>query len=220
MAENTIRRIRIRHVDLEDGEVYELKQGYYSIYPTLIYRAAEGDQELTIITEKDCRNLNGPIPEKSIVYNKDEGFWQVGTKSNPIDLPPFRNVGSTEDLNKVWISIMAIRHEVNDGDTVRWTKTTKLLDLGLLEIEKNSRRLISDVIGGEQETSSLSEKDWFNTIQTDLVVHSTDKTTERTLRILGAIPEEDTGEDIEFPALETIYTASGAGFYERRVIIQ
>lgn len=220
MAENTIRRIRIRHVDLEDGEVYELKQGYYSIYPTLIYRAAEGDQELTIITEKDCRNLDGPIPEKSIVYNKDEGFWQVGTKSNPIDLPPFRNVGSTEDLNKVWISIMAIRHEVNDGDTVRWTKTTKLLDLGLLEIEKNSRRLISDVIGGEQETTSLSEKDWFNTIQTDLVVHSTDKTTERTLRILGAIPEEDTGEDIEFPALETIYTASGAGFYERRVIIQ
>ena len=217
-GENTTRRIRIRHVDIEGGDIYEFKQGYYSIYPTLIYRAAEGDSELTIITEKDCRRSD-PIPEKSIVYNKDEGFWQIGTKANPIDLPPLRNVGSTEDLNKVWVSIMAIQHEVSDGDTVTWVSTNDLLKLGLLEIETNTRQLISDTID-TLAMSTLSEKDWFNTIQTDLVVHSTDKTTERTLRILGAIPEEDNGEDIEFPALETIYTASGAGFYERRVIIQ
>ena len=66
----------------------------------------------------------------------------------------------------------------------------------------------------------MSEKDWFSNIQTDLVIHSTDATSEYTKRVLGDIPEEDTGEDIEFPALETIYTVSGAGFYERRVLIQ
>ena len=114
---------------------------------------------------------------------------------------------------------MAIRHEVSDGNTVKWTNTTKLLNLGLLEIETNTRKLVSDTI--EDLEMSLDEKDWFNTIQTDLVVHSTDKTTERTWATLGEIPSEDESkEDREFPALETIYTASGAGFYERRVIIQ
>ena len=221
LAENTIRRIRIRHIDLEgrDENIYELKQGYYSIYPTLIYRAKESDPELTIITEKSCRTASGDPPAKNVTYNKDDGFWEIGTKANPIDLPPLRNVGSTEDLNKVWVSIMAIRHEVSDGNTVKWTNTTKLLNLGLLEIETNTRKLVSDTI--EDLEMSLDEKDWFNTIQTDLVVHSTDKTTERTWATLGEIPSEDESkEDREFPALETIYTASGAGFYERRVIIQ
>jgi hypothetical protein len=217
LGEDKVRKIRIRHLDIDEGEVYYLRQGYYTLYPTLMYKVGEEDQDLTVVTEKDSRD-----PEfigRRIIYNKEEDFWQIGTQFNPVDLPPFRNAGSNLDMNKVWISLMALRHEVQDGNVVSWVNTTKLFEKGALEIEENYRKLFPDTV--EYSDAVLSEGDWFRSIQTDLVIHSTDKTSENTWRVLRNIPgEDDEREDIEFPALETIYTASGAGFYERRVIVQ
>ena len=214
--EDTIRRIRIRHVDVEgsDLNVFELKQGYYCLYPTLMYKT-ENEDDFTIVQERDSRGEE--VPDISINYDVGKGIWQIGSRSNPVELPPFRNAGSGEDTGKVWISLMALRHEI-DYDNIEWVNTTELLNRGLMEIEENTRKLYPDTIEGAGAV--LSEKDWFSNIQTDLVIHSTDATSEYTKRVLGDIPEEDTGEDIEFPALETIYTVSGAGFYERRVLIQ
>ncbi len=217
LGEDTIRRIRVRHLDIDEGSIYELKQGYYTIYPTLMYKKSEDEsQDLVLITEKDCRDIEQP--SHLITYNMLGGYWQVGTQYNPVNLPPFRNAGSNRDMNKVWVSLMALRHEVCEPE-VSWVNTTKLFEEGGLEIEKNSRKLFPDTI--EKSDTVLSESDWFSNIQTDLVIHSTDKTSERTWEVLKNIPEEDDGkEDIEFPALETIYTASKSGFYERRVVIQ
>lgn len=227
LGEERIRRIRIRHLDTEDGNVYELKQGYYSLYPTLMYRAKEDDTDLTIITEKDCRSDAEVIPMNSVVYSSEEGLWKIGSRSNPIKLPPFRNAGSNEDLNKVWISLMAMQHEIRYGDGVRWVNTTNLFNKGALEIESNSRILHPDTMENGYDYADLSEDTWFNDIQTDIIIRSTDTSSELTKTIIGSIPGEDTEkegkknkEDIEFPALETIYTASGAGFYERQVLIQ
>lgn len=216
LGEDIIRRIRVRHADIEEGSVYELKQGYYTLYPTLMYKATN-DQDFTLITEKDSRNAEQP--SHLVRYNMEEGFWQIGTEYNPIDLPPFRNSGSSNDAYKVWISLMALRHEVSDGNIVSWVNTTSLFNKGVLEIDKNYRVLKPDTI--EKQDAVLLESDWFNSIQTDLVIHSTDKTSEKTWEVLQNIPEEDDErEDIEFPALETIYTASRSGFYERHVLVQ
>ena len=217
LGEDITRTIRIRHVDIDEGNTYDLKQGYYTIYPTLMYKTGEEDQDLTIVTEKDSRNPDHP--SHIISYNMEEKFWQVGTQYSPVDLPPFQNAGSNRDMNKVWVSLMALRHEVGDGNIVTWEDTARLFNLGALEIESNSRKLFSDTVNNSD--IELSEGDWFRNIQTDLVIHSTDITSENTWRVLKDIEGEGSErEDIEFPALETIYTASGAGFYERRVIIQ
>lgn len=226
LGEDTIRKIRIRHLDIDEGEIYDLKQGYYTIYPTLMYKGKDEDQDLTFVTEKDSRN--GVSVANPVFYNKEEGFWQIGSEYNPLNLPPFRNAGGNLDPNKVWISLMAMQHEVSYGDTVRWVNTTRLFNKGALEIETNSRELRQDTVDRSIiANSQLSESDWFNSIQTDIIIRSSDKTSAMTKEIIGSIPGEDTEkegkpgkEDIEFPALETIYTASGAGFYERQVLIR
>ena len=123
---------------------------------------------------------------------------------------------------------MAMQHEVKDGNQVRWINTTRLFNLGALEIESNSRELRQNTVDSSIiANAQLSESDWFNSIQTDIIIRSSDKTSDKTKEIIGRIPGEDTEsegkpgkEDIEFPALETIYTASGAGFYERQVLIR
>lgn len=227
LGEEIIRKIRIRHLDIEGGDVYDLKQGYYTVYPTLMYKGKDEDQDLTFVTERDSRS-GGDVPPNTVIYNKEEGFWKIGSEHNPLNLPPFRNAGGNLDPNKVWISLMAMQHEVKDGNQVRWINTTRLFNLGALEIESNSRELRQNTVDSSIiANAQLSESDWFNSIQTDIIIRSSDKTSEMTKTIIGSIPGEDTEsegkpgkEDIEFPALETIYTASGAGFYERQVLIR
>ena len=120
----------------------------------------------------------------SVVYSSEEGLWKIGSRSNPIKLPPFRNAGSNEDANKVWISLMAMQHEIRYGDGVRWVNTTNLFNKGALEIESNSRVLHPDTMENGYDYADLSEDTWFNDIQTDIIIRSTDTSSELTKTII------------------------------------